>query len=219
MVVHYPDLFSGSGVEGDQPAIQTADVDLAVVNSNPTIHHIAAGATAPFPWHPGIVVPDGFTGVCFDRMYPAPGAGKKHDAIHDDGRGFLSSVGAHVLIKGQTQIGDVFPVDLGQRRKALFFIGAAVGQPVTGFGVRIVDPGIVDQTDGRCRPSGFNCWSRFLGGYCFRFFCRLSGKIKIGQNGQDGRENTDDCAHAPPPHDRCGPIITLLTGRSPEIAI
>jgi len=69
-------------------------------------------------------------GFRINGLHLAPGTGRVQDAIDDDGRRFLPTVGIEIRIPGETEFTDVRFVDLLQRTKSLLRTGTPMGKPV-----------------------------------------------------------------------------------------
>ena len=113
-----------------EPAVEHADVDLALVERGAAIDDVAAGDVVVLAMHFGVVLPQLLAGARVDRVGDAPRSGRIHHAVDDERRGFEAAVGRGLELPREAELGDVLVVDLIERAEALLVIVAAVRQPV-----------------------------------------------------------------------------------------
>ncbi|MEA3220967.1 MAG: hypothetical protein OZX49_02082 [Immundisolibacter sp.] len=147
----FPHQPAGGGVECNQPAVDGADVDASLPYRRAAVHDVAAGVHTPRARHLGVIGPYLFAGGSVDGVHAAPVAGGVDDAVDDDGRGLQATPRAQIREPGQAELAHVVGVDGVQRAEALFAVGAAVRQPVTGLAIRTDDARAVDGAGGGLR--------------------------------------------------------------------
>src|SRR4029450_4056470 len=82
--VLFPDFVASDGVERDQPAIISADENLALIKRNAAIDDVAAASVTLLAIHPWVEAPDSLPGPGIDGVHHAPGCGHIHDAVDHD---------------------------------------------------------------------------------------------------------------------------------------
>ena len=70
--IFFPNPFSGSRIDGDQPAIVGSDKDFAFVERDTAVHNVTATLVTTLPRHFGIVGPNPLSGTHIDGMNHAP---------------------------------------------------------------------------------------------------------------------------------------------------
>lgn len=126
-----------------------------VPRGNSAISHVAAGIDAEFTVHLRVISPEQPAGSRVIGFDQAPRRRHIHHPIDDQGRRFLSSVGVEIRKPSKAQLLCILVVDARQRAEALLIVGAAIGEPVAGFGIgnsRAVD-WFVTGLGGACRTA------------------------------------------------------------------
>src|SRR5216684_1551464 len=108
----FPDGFTRGSVERDETAVQGADEDFTLPNSNAAIDNITACIDGPLRRNFGIVGPEFLSGSGFHGKDFAPSGGEIHDAINHDGSGFLAATSVQVNVPGEGKLADVLVIDL-----------------------------------------------------------------------------------------------------------
>ena len=158
-----PHHLAGVLVQGDDPGVEGAEVDLVAVDRRAAVDHVAARANVV---RQAVVVgPQALAGLGVQGEHPRVGAGDVDHAVADDGLGFLAALllVAEGVGPGRGQLEHVLVVDLGQGAPALGVGAHAVLQYVLGGQVVVGDvfPGHV--LAGRCRRGGGRCGRRAQG--------------------------------------------------------
>ena len=120
----------GRRVERDQPAIEGADEDLALVERDAAVDDIAAGPVAQLARHLRVVGPQALARARIDRMDDAPRGRDIHDAVDNERRGLDAAGGFEVVGPFQAESLDVVGGDLRERAEARLGVVEAVGGPV-----------------------------------------------------------------------------------------
>ena len=153
-----PHHFAGVFVEGDQPCVEGAEVDLVAEDGRPAVDHVAARANVV--GQAVVVGPQALAGLGIEGKHPRVRAGDVDHAVADDGLGFLAALLliAEGVRPGRGQLEHVLVIDLGQRAPALGIGAHAVLQHVLGGQVVVGDVFPGDALAGRCsRCSGRCC--------------------------------------------------------------
>src|ERR1700676_427446 len=120
-----------------QATVTGGYIDPAFPDGDAAVHQIAAGVSAGEEIALGIVAPDFAAGGRIDGIDVSPGAGGIHDAVDDEGCGFLSPLrSAQVILPRKAQIFDVRCVDDVERRIVGSVLVAPAGVPILGLSVR-----------------------------------------------------------------------------------
>ncbi len=125
-----PDGVSRLGVECNEPAVDGAEVQLAVVEGDAAIDGVAADDAGTGARDFGIKGPQDFAGSGIDRVGDAPQAGGVDDAVGDERRRFQAIGGAQLCAPHQAELADVLLVDLFQGAEALLVVGSSVHRPI-----------------------------------------------------------------------------------------
>src|SRR5882672_9467065 len=86
--VFFPNLFSGSRIDGDQPAIVGSDKDFAFVERDTAVHDVAAALVTTLPRHFGIVGPNPLSSTHIDGMNHTPRRRYIHNSVDNERRRF-----------------------------------------------------------------------------------------------------------------------------------
>ena len=132
-----PDGPTGGGIERDQAAVDGAEEDLAVIDSDAAIDDIAAGVEPGLSGNLRIIAPQRLASGGVESEHFAPRSRGIEYAIDDDGRRFLSAVGVEFVGPGEAEGVYVISRNLVEAGEALFLIGAAMRHPV----IRIIGGG------------------------------------------------------------------------------
>ena len=139
---------AGGRVQRDQPAVVGAHVDLALVEGDAAVDHVAAALVPGFLRHLGIVGPEALPGAGVHRVDHAPRRGHVHDAVHHQRRRLHAARGLEVVRPGEAQHLDVVRVDLAEAAEARLGVVQAVAQPVARLSRVGLDGGAVDLAGG-----------------------------------------------------------------------
>src|SRR5689334_21925635 len=104
-------LAAVDGVERDQPAVERADEDLALVQRDAAVDDVAARLLAVARRDLGVERPQLLAGARVDRVDHAPRRGDVHDAVDDQRRGLDAALGLEVVGPRQPELLDVLAVD------------------------------------------------------------------------------------------------------------
>src|SRR5262245_7085226 len=113
-----PEDLSVSGVERDQPPVERADIDLALVNGDAAIDHVAASPRAVRTRDLRVVLPQLPASLPVERVDYAPTARRVHHAVNDNRRRLKPAIGLRVERPGQSEFLNIARVDLLQRAVA-----------------------------------------------------------------------------------------------------
>lgn len=110
-----PHDFASVLVEGDEPRVQGAEVDLVAEDGRPAVDHVAARANVV--GQAVVVGPQAFAGLGIEGKHPRVRAGDVDHAVADDSLGFLAALllVAEGVRPGRSQLEHVLVIDLGQR--------------------------------------------------------------------------------------------------------
>ena len=130
-----PHRLAGGGVQGDQPTVEAADVDLAIPHRHAPIDRAAAALTEVLRRHLRVVFPQHGASGGIQGVDHAEGAGGVHHAVDHDRRGLDTEIQFQLGGPGQAELADVAGVDLIQRAIALFVVGATMAHPVAWLAI------------------------------------------------------------------------------------
>ena len=141
-----PDLLAGLHVEGEQPAVDRADVDVAVAQRDAArVGRVGLGGDQ-------VLVelrderPDHLAGRGVEREHAAVGAGVVEHAVgHERERLQAAGDAARRVHPGDLEVLDVRGVDLVERAVVPALVAAVVGQPVVRVLVGVLDPARIDR--------------------------------------------------------------------------
>jgi hypothetical protein len=143
-----PDRLAGGRIQRDQPAVDRADIHLALPHRDAAIDHVAAGMDRLAADHLRIIFPQHPPRSGIERHHLRPGGGGVHDPVDHERRRFLPAGRIEIDHPGGLQPRYRLFVDLVERAEARFGIAAAIGQPVTR-GSCLVEPVRVDRAHAR----------------------------------------------------------------------
>ena len=125
-----PHRIAGFGVESDEPAVEGAEIYLAVVEGDSAIDDVTADGADIGARYFGIEGPQDFAGPRIERICDAPLASGVDHTVGDEGSRFEATGGAEFSAPEQAELADVLFVDQGQGAEALLVVGSSVGGPV-----------------------------------------------------------------------------------------
>jgi hypothetical protein len=114
-----------SRIERTSRAVEGADVDLAVPRSDAAADHVAAALDSELARHLRIVGPEQLAGRGVVGLDQAPRGRHVHDAVDDQRRRLLSTIGVEVGKPGKAELLRIVRRDLCQRAEALLAVGCA----------------------------------------------------------------------------------------------
>ena len=118
--------FSGLGVERDEPAVQGAEIHLAVIKGDAAIDGVAADGADIGAGNLGIEGPQDFAGSGIERVGNAPLAGGIDHSVGDE-RGRFQAMGrAEFSAPEEAEPANGLLVDLAQGAEALLVGGSSV---------------------------------------------------------------------------------------------
>ncbi len=138
--VDVPHGRAGRRIERNQPAVDRADIDLALPHRDPAVDDIAARIDRPAARHFGVVAPQRRARDGVERLDLAPRGRDVEDAVDHQRRGFLAALGVEVRIPCEAELADVLRRDLIERAEALLGIGAPMREPLAGLAIGVEQP-------------------------------------------------------------------------------
>ena len=106
-----PHRIAGFRVQRDEPAVERAEVYLALVEGDSAIDGVAADGANIGAGYFGIEGPQDFAGPCIERIRDAPLAGGVDHTVGDEGRRFEAMCGTELSAPEQAELADVLFVD------------------------------------------------------------------------------------------------------------
>ena len=110
-----PHHLAGVSVQCNQTAIERADIDAALIDSDAAIDGIAAHINQLGARHFGIIFPELLAGGSIIGLHHRPCGRDVHDAVDNNWRGFLPARGIQIRRPFKTELIDVLIGDLRQR--------------------------------------------------------------------------------------------------------
>src|SRR5579864_3543112 len=99
-------------IEGDEAAVERADIDFAAVESAAAVHHVATDEIGSLAGNFRVVSPFHLAGLGIDGEHYAPRTCCVDDAILDDRRGFEPTCGPKFRAPHQAESGDSLLINL-----------------------------------------------------------------------------------------------------------
>ena len=127
---HAPDHLTGLGIQSLQAAVEHPDKDLAFIDGQPAVNHVATALGGILPGYLRVIDPDFFPGARVQGVDHRPGAGDVHHAVHHDRRRLNTPGLFHVIDPANAQVRQGIAVDFGQGGVAGLVVGTAVGEPL-----------------------------------------------------------------------------------------
>ena len=138
-----PQFLACLRIERDQPPIEGAKENAAVLHGHAAIDHVAAALRTGLARHLGIVGPEKLPRCSIKRLHLRPGRGREELPAHHDRGGFLPAAGIEIVEPGQLQVGDIVRLDLIKRTEPVLRQVETMTRP---FALR----GLGERSDGGC---------------------------------------------------------------------